>query len=183
MIARIGLPIEVPFQESLDDLAVEEVSVFGEPLLQGVNEHCSQRPTEPFMSWNVEARFLPLNNRSGQFVFSQFTKYEFLFCAADFQPGREFRRKFHDTVIKKWRTHFHRMRHAHAVALHQNVVRQIVFLVEPQKRSKRVRGSRQMIHLRQKPMERSREEYFQKRMFFVVVKSSIPKDMRMARRQ
>ena len=58
MIARIGLPIEMRFQESLDDLAVEEVSVFGEPLLQGINEHCSQRPTEPFMSGNVKASLL-----------------------------------------------------------------------------------------------------------------------------
>ena len=39
--------------------------------------------------------------------------------------------ELHDAVIQKWRPHFDRMRHAHAVHLHQNVVRQIVALIEP----------------------------------------------------
>ena len=159
MIARIGLSVEVPFQEALDGLAMEKVAVFRESLPQRVNKHCPQWAAQPLMSGNVEAGFLPLNNRSGQFVLPQFTEYELLLCTSDFQPGRELRGKFHDSVVEKWRAHFHGVRHTHAVALHQNIVRQIVLLVEPEQGSKKVCGPRQLIHLGQKLMERSRQTF------------------------
>lgn len=89
----------MPLQEALDGFAMEKVAVFRESLPQRINKHAAQWATQPFMSGNVEARFLPLNNRRGQFVLPQFTEYELLLCTADFQPGRELRRKFYDSVI------------------------------------------------------------------------------------
>src|SRR5580700_8420665 len=105
------------------------------------------------MSGNVKARLFPLQNRSRKFVLPQFTQHELLLCAADFQSSRELRGKFHDSVIEKRRANLDGVRHAHAIALYQNIVGQIIVLVEPEQRSKMVSRLRQSIHLRQKPME------------------------------
>ena len=143
----------MPFQEAFDDFAVEKFSISREALFQRIDEHASQRAAKPLMSGNVKARLFALQDRSGKFVFPQFTQNKFLLCAADFQFGRELRRKFHDSVIEKRGTNLDGMRHAHAIALHQDIVSQIVILVEPEQRSKMVSRSRQSIHLLQNPME------------------------------
>ena len=71
-------------------------------------------------------------HRCGQLVLHQLAQDEFQSRAADLQILRQPRREFHDAVIQKRRTHFERMRHAHAVALVEDVVGQIVELIQPQ---------------------------------------------------
>jgi len=143
----------MPVQKALDDLAVKEFPVFREALPQGIDEHASQWAAQPFMGGNVKPRLLPLQDGSGQFVLPQFFQYEFLFGATDFQPRGQLGGKFHNSVIEKRGANFDGVCHAHAVALHQNIVRQIIVLVEPEQRCELVFRLRQSIHLRQKPME------------------------------
>ena len=142
MIARIGLPIEMSFQEAIDDVTIEEFPICRETLLQGIDEHSSQWAAQPFMSGNVKAGFFALQDGSRKLVFPQFTQHQLLLSAVDFQSGRELRSEFHDAVIEKWRPNFDRVRHAHAIALYQNIVGQVIVLVEPEQRSKMVFRSR-----------------------------------------
>ena len=53
----------------------------------------------------------------------QFLQNQLLPRAANLERSRQRGGEFHDAMIEKWRPHFERMRHAHAVHLRQNVVR------------------------------------------------------------
>ena len=65
--------------------------------------------------------------------------------ALDFEPWRKRSGEFHDAVIEERRPHFNGVRHTHAVDLHQDVVRKVVFLIEPKVRRQIVSGLRQFI--------------------------------------
>ena len=92
------------------------------------------------MSRNVESRFFPGLDGCGELVFSHFAQNQFLLSSANLEVRRQFRRKLDDPVIEKRRAHFDGMRHAHAVALHQNVIGQVVFLIESQEACQSVAG-------------------------------------------
>ena len=76
-------------------------------------------------------------------------------------------------IEKRW-THFHGMSHAHAVALDQNVVGQIIILIEPQKVCQSIAGFRQLVYFSQQTMKSRGQGLPKQRLLFHVRESSVP---------
>jgi hypothetical protein len=87
------------------------------------------------MRRNIETYLRPLNDCRRELIFHHFFENVFLARPADLKIQRQTSSKFHDAVVKERGANFDRMGHAHAVRLHQDVVRKIVVLVELQERS------------------------------------------------
>ena len=105
------------------------------------------------MRRNVKPRFLAGQNGGWELVFTQFTQNKFLLRSANLQVRGQLCGELHDAMIEKRWTHFHGMSHAHAVALDQNVVGQIVILIEPQKVCQSIAGFRQLVYFSQQTMK------------------------------
>ena len=84
------------------------------------------------MRGNVEAFLLAREHGVRELVLHQLPQNVLQRGAADLQILGQRSRELHDAVIQKRRPHLERVRHAHAVALVQDVVGQVAELVEPQ---------------------------------------------------
>ena len=90
------------------------------------------------MRRNIEPGFTAGEDSRRKFIAHQLFQDNFLARPAHLQMRRQSGRKLDDAMIEERRPHFHRMSHAHAVGLNQNIVGQKVFLVEPQVRRDRI---------------------------------------------
>lgn len=129
----------------MHDLRAENVAVLAGAMVQSIGQQGEERPAQPLMCWNIEADFGPLEDCRRQPVFHQFFQNYLLLPAANLQEGGKLGGKLDDAMIQKWRPHFDGMGHAHAVAFRQNVVREVVFLVQPEVRRKIIGSCRQSI--------------------------------------
>ena len=120
------------------------------------------------MRRNVKPRLLAGLNGGWELVFAQFTQDEFLLRATNLQMRGQLCREFHDAMIEERRTHFDGMSHAHAVAFHQNVVGQIIFLIEPQKVRESVAGFWQLVYFIQEMVKSSGKRPAQQLSLFLV---------------
>jgi len=102
-----------------------------------------------------QTRLLAGLNGGWELVFAQFTQDEFLLRATNLQMRGQLCREFHDAMIEERRAHFDGMSHAHAVAFHQDVVGQIIFLIEPQKVRQSVAGFWQLVYFIQEMVKSS----------------------------
>ncbi len=98
------------------------------------------------MRRNVKTRLLAGQDGGWELVFTQFAQNKFLLRSANLQVRGQLCRELHDAMIEERRAHFDGMSHAHAVAFHQNVIGQIIFLIKPQKVRQSIAGSRQLVH-------------------------------------
>ena len=98
------------------------------------------------MRRNVKPSLLAGLDRGGELIFAHLTQNKFLLRSANLQVRGQLCCELHDAMIEERRTHFDGMSHAHAVAFHQNVVGQIIFLIKPQKVRQSIAGSRQLVH-------------------------------------
>ena len=129
------------------------------------------------MRRDIEAHFRPLQNCRRQLLFHQLLQDYFLLRAANLQGSGELGGKLDNAVIQKWRSHFDRMRHAHAVALRQNVIRQIISLVQPEIRRKVIAGSRKSIDFAEDSFQRTRQRLSDECFLLGIGKSAVPVDV------
>ena len=115
-----------------DYIGMENLRMIGEPGTQGIHYEGPKRTTNPFVRWNVEANFFPLQDRLRQLVPHEFLQQDLLLRAPNLERRRQGGGKFDDTVVQERWAQLDGMGHAHAVRFDQDVVRQIILLVEPQ---------------------------------------------------
>src|SRR5256885_5694173 len=77
-------------------------------------------------------------------------------------------------MIEERRTNLDGMSHAHAVALHQDVVGQIILLIEPQKLRQSIPSLWQLVDFIQKTVKRGGKRLSKQRVLFVVGESPVP---------
>src|SRR5579864_433559 len=82
-------------------------------------------------------------------------------------------------MIEKGRPHFNGVSHAHAVHLHQDVVGQKIFLIEPQVRSDAISTERTLTQFAQDAIQRVGKRRMQQGAFLGRRESSIPIDVRL----
>ena len=157
MISKIRTPFQVTAKESLHYVRPEQCIVLGCTLRERLDNHGAQRSTQPLMCRNIESTFLRVSTAGGSLPLHQVLEHELLPRPANLQRRWKRSGKFHDAMIEKRRPHFHRMRHAHAIALHQNIVWQIVLLIEIEEWRQVVSVGRQLAHLLQHRIERARK--------------------------
>ena len=109
------------------------------------------------MCRNVKPRLLAGQDGGWELVFAQFTQDEFLLRSTNLQVRGQLCGELHDAMIEERRAHFDGMSHAHAVALHQNVIGQIIFLIEPQEVRQSVAGFRQFVYFIQEMVKSTRK--------------------------
>src|ERR1019366_3711607 len=109
---------------------MENFRMIGESGMQRINYERSEGTTDPFVRRNVEANFLPLQDRRRQLVPHQLLQQKLLLRAPNLKRCRQRRGKFDDTVIQKWRAQLDGMGHTHAVRFDQDVVREVILLIE-----------------------------------------------------
>ncbi len=80
---------------------------------------------------NIEAFLLPIQDGVGQLPAHQLAQDMLLARPAYFQMVRQRSGELDDAMIEERRPQFQSVSHAHAVGLHQNVVRQEILLIEP----------------------------------------------------
>ncbi len=135
------------------------------------------------MRRDVKPCLLASQDRSWEFVFAQFTQDEFLLRSTNLQVRGQLCGELHDAMIEERRAHFDGMSHAHAVAFHQNVVGQIIFLIEPQEVRQSVAGFRQFVYFIQEMVKSTGKRPAKQRLLFLVRKSSVPVYVSVARLQ
>src|SRR5438094_10158141 len=77
-------------------------------------------------------------------------------------------------MIEERRTNLDGMSHAHAVALHQDVVGQIILLIEPQKLRQSIPSLWQLDDFIQKTVKRGGKRLSKQRVHFVIGESAVP---------
>ena len=85
--------------------------------------------------------------------------------------------ELHDAMIEERRTNLNGMSHTHAVALHQDVVGQIILLIEPQKLRQSIPSLWQLVDFIQKTVKRDGKRLSKERLLFHVGESSVPVDV------
>ena len=135
------------------------------------------------MCRNVKTRLLAGQNGSRELVFTQFTQNKFLLRSTNLQVRGQLCGELHDAMIEERRAHFDGMSHAHAVAFHQNVVGQIIFLIEPQEVRQSVAGFRQFVYFIQEMVKSTGKRPTKQRLLFLVRKSPVPVYVSVARLQ
>lgn len=99
------------------------------------------------------------------------------------QMGRKGRGKLDDTVIQERRTDLHGMGHAHAVHFHQDVIRQIVFLIKPKIRGQRMLFSQPPAQFGQHVVKTVGQRRRDQVMFLHFRKGAVPMDVGAAGRK
>lgn len=132
MIANIGPAPLVRLDQFLNERKPEKIGMRRGSIGHSIHQQRSKRTAKHFMRGNVEADFLSREDARRELRAHQLFQDDFLARSADSQLGGKSRGEFHYTVIEKRRPHFERMRHAHAVGLDENIVRQKILLIEPQ---------------------------------------------------
>src|SRR5882762_5242538 len=135
------------------------------------------------MCRNVKPRLLAGQDGGWELVFAQFTQDEFLLRSTNLQVRGQLGCELHDAMIEEWRAHFDGMSHADAVALHQNVIGQIIFLIEPQEVRQSVGSFRQFVYFIQEMVKSTGKRPAKQRPLFLVRKSSVPVYVSVARLQ
>jgi len=143
--------------QRLDRLPSEESGVIGRAIHQNLLHHRAQAASKPIVRRDVESDLLPLENRSWQLIAHQFFQKNFLSRTMNLQRCGQGGSEFHDSMIKERRSHFQRMRHAHAIRLIQNIVGKKILLIEPQIRSQIIVCFGAITQFAQNAVERGRE--------------------------
>src|SRR5271165_753479 len=131
VVSQIRLPVQVALQDLLDGRGVEQPAMRFGAFAQRFHQQLPQRAAQPFVGGNIESRLLAFQNGRRQLVPPQFPQHQLLPRSGNLQLRGQRGGEFHDAVVQKRRSHFHRVGHAHAVALYQDIVRQVILLVEP----------------------------------------------------
>ena len=97
--------------QRLDRLSPKESGVIGRAIHQNLLHHGAQATSKPIVRRDVESDLLALENRSWQLVAHQFLEKNLLSRTTNLQRCGQGRCEFYDSMIKKWRSHFERMRH------------------------------------------------------------------------
>ena len=163
---------------SFDSWDLKKVSMFGGRECQCLLKQRPERSPEPVVRGYVESDFLSLEDRRSELVAHQVSQDHLLPATLDLQARRQRASEFHDPMIEKRRPHFHRMSHAGAVDLRQDIVRQEVFLSEPEIGRQIVARASQFL---QDGIERRRQCRLNQGALFQVVEGSAP--MRMGSRR
>ena len=134
MEAGIDLLVQVKLHIASNRLKAKQFRVLCFCQGQRLYHHRSKRSPQPFVRRDIEADLLAAHDRRGQLEIHQFLEQILLACPTNLEIGGEGRGKFHDAMVQEGRTDFDRVRHAHAVGFHQDVIGKIVFLVKLKKR-------------------------------------------------
>src|ERR1700761_9009133 len=118
--------------ERADGFGREEAGVAYGVRTQGFEHERAERAAEPFVSGDVEAFLAALQDGRRKFLADELAQHVLGAAAVNLEGCGQLRGKLYDAVIEKWRAHFERMRHAHAIALIENVVGQVVVLIDEQ---------------------------------------------------
>ena len=164
--------------QRLDRLPPEESGVIGRAIHQNLLHHRAQAASQPIVRRNVESDLLPLENRSWQLIAHQFLQKNLLSRTMNLQRSRQGRGKFYNSMIKKWRPHFQRVRHAHAVRLIQNIVGKKISLIEPQIRREIIVCFGAITQFAQNAVERGRQFRMHESRLVRFGEGSVPVDMR-----
>src|ERR1051326_8899187 len=119
------MPIEVFANQALHFQPMKQARLFNGLPRQRIEQQRTQYAAKPVVRGYVETLLLAREDRLRQLVFHQAAKQEFQLRAADLQVLRQPGRKLDDAVIEERRTYLERMRHAHAVALVEDIVGQV----------------------------------------------------------
>src|SRR5580692_6901815 len=96
---------------------IEIGCVFGSNAVESIEQQRAQGSPKPVVRGNIEARLAAPDYGSWQPFLHQLLEDELLLLSPDFQLGWQCRRKFHNAMVEKRRTHLHGMSHAHPVHL------------------------------------------------------------------
>ena len=118
--------------QGLDCSRIEDAGGGDSVRRQRIEQQLAQRAAEPVVCGNVEAALLAVEHGVGQAAAHQLLEQELGVEAAHLVFLRERGGEFDDAVIQERRPHLERVRHAHAIALIQDVVGQIVMLIDEQ---------------------------------------------------
>ena len=117
----------------------------------------AQRAAKPLVRRNIESD-LSCAAESPAAACPSSASFSRNFCREPriLSSGGKRRRELDDAVIEERRSHFDRVRHAHAIGLHQDVVGQVVLLIEPQIRTQIAR-EHEPLATRENGIERARK--------------------------
>src|SRR5260370_2324439 len=132
MIPEVSTAVEVVANEPVYHIPIEQVGFLDGLLSERIQQQRAQHATQPIVSRNVETLFLAPQHLGRKFISHQVSEDNFQRGASDLEIFRKSCRKLDDAMIQKWRPNLHRVRHAHAVAFVEDVVRKVVALIQPQ---------------------------------------------------
>ena len=144
MITEIGAAFEVPSDAGFDGGGPEHFGVSRCAAGERLTHQLPQWSAQPMVGGDIEPDFLPLQDRGRQLSLHQILQNRFLAGATYLEARGQGSGELHDAMIQERGPHFDGMSHAHAVDLHQDIVRQIVLLIERQKRRKFLTAPRQL---------------------------------------
>src|SRR6476660_9078366 len=84
------------------------------------------------MSWDIQTLLPAIAGERRKFSAHELSQDVFRLAASHLERKRKPAGELHDAMVEKGRPQFDGMRHAHAIALVQNVVRKVAVLVDKQ---------------------------------------------------
>ena len=132
VITQVGAPVEMGLHMSFNSRELKKLAMFGGRECHGFFEQRPERSAKPVVRGNVKTDLLSIEDRRSELAAHQVPQDHLLARALDLHARRERACEFHDPMIEKRRPHFDRMRHAGVIHLGQDIIRQKVFLIEPE---------------------------------------------------
>lgn len=71
MISKVGLPLQMEAEKSVNHIRTKDLAVFAGSILQSIGQKRKQRTAQPFMRRNIEPSFWTLQDGLRQLVFHQ----------------------------------------------------------------------------------------------------------------